>query len=299
MKKLLIILTTLFVCIITITSGIYVGYRHPEWLGLKKSGEVVKVRINTGNRTGGLTTDSAQYQEIDFSAFWDAWDIIRTRHVNRPGDTNELIYGAINGMLQYGFNDQFSSFLPPLINEVASEDLSGSFSGVGIELEMIQGKVTVVAPLSGTPGEKAGILSGDIITAIDGEVIDGLTLLEAVRKIRGPSGTDVVLSISRALDTGEIKDFDQTITRGTVDVKSVDWEAKDNGIYVIKIRNFAGDTNREWDAAVAEIAQKSPQGIVLDLRNNAGGYVNSAVHIISEFVPSGVAVTEDLSLIHI
>jgi len=265
-------------------SGMVLGARYPA---------LVEIAGTASPQSDQSKRGQLRRDEVNFDLFWEVWDLIQLRHVDRPGDPDELLYGAINGMMQYGFKDEFSTFLPPEIHSIATDDLSGSFGGVGIELEMIASELTIVAPLSGTPGEAAGLLAGDVISHIDGEETIELTILESVQKIRGEIGTTVMLSIFRVTEEGTVEEFDVEVERAVIDVESVRFEDMGEGIYKISVRNFAMDTIGEWDRVVSEILKNDVRGIILDLRNNGGGVVHIADHIISEFVSEGVAVIQD------
>ena len=292
-KRLSQVFLALGITSMIFTAGLVMGYRYPGALGLDSTTRTTSP--STSSRSLGLDAllPKDTVNEQDFDLFWRVWNLAKEKHVDRPGDDDQLIYGAINGMLQLGYDDQFSAFLEPEINTMASEDLSGSFGGVGVELEIKNGYLTIVAPIPDTPGDKAGLLAGDMITAIDGEDNSTWTIIESVSKMRGQINTTVRLSILRILDDGEIKEFDVDIKRALIDVESVKWELLEGDIAYMKIRNFAADTNAEWDRVVTEIVAAQPKALILDLRNNAGGYITAAVHMVSEFVSGGKVITQD------
>jgi carboxyl-terminal processing protease len=182
--------------------------------------------------------------------------------------------------------------MDPKIADEFEEDLTGTFEGIGAEIGIKNDILTVIAPLDGMPAQKAGLLAGDKIYAIDGEITADLTVDEAVSKIRGPKGTDVVLTISHnGFDMVE----DITITRGVIKVSSVQTNRLDNGLFLIKISNFSDDTYSAFNTAVAEILRIDPKGIIIDLRNNPGGYLDTAIELASEWVEEGVIVRERFS----
>lgn len=256
---------------------------------------VVEVRLPQAD-AASLTQQSVE--QVDVALFWTIWDRIRSEHIEGPGETDTLVYGAINGMLQKGYDDPFSVFIEPRLNELAESALQGNFSGVGIELESRGGVLTIVTPIVGTPGEKAGLQPGDEILTVDGEDMEGLTTTEAVLKIRGEIGTEVVLGIRRFApgegESGQV--FDVPVVRDTINVPSVRWEEVEPGIVRLQITSFAFDTPDEWRTAVSEIlALDTPlRGILLDLRNNAGGVMSVVPEVMSDFVRSGVVVEHDI-----
>lgn len=247
--------------------------------------------------------------QVDFSLFWQVWDTLGRKALTRKSiNTQKMVYGAISGMVA-SLGDPYTVFLPPTDNKDAKADLRGDFEGVGIQIDFNKdSRLTVVAPLSGTPAEEAGIKSGDLILKILDEKSKketdaiGISLPEAVSLIRGPRGSKVTLTIGR-------KDVEKPIIfslkRDTIVVKSVELSFKEsNGkkIAVLKLSRFGERTYQEWDTAVTEIKNhpafsgtniKNFGGIILDLRNNPGGFLQGAVFIGSEFLSSGTVVQQD------
>jgi len=229
-------------------------------------------------------------QDIDFDLFWQVWDTLKKEYVDRDKlNEKEMFYGAIKGMVAAA-GDPYTVFMDPKLAVEFEESMSGTFEGIGAEIGIRKEILTIIAPLSGMPAEKAGLRAGDKVYAIDGESTAGITIEEAVKKIRGPKGTQVTLTISRD-GLEEAKDI--TITRGTIVVKSVNTEMRDDGIFVVKISNFNSDTSALFNKAVAEIIKSDPRGIILDLRNNPGGYLDTAVEVASEWIEDGVIVSEE------
>ena len=231
-------------------------------------------------------------QDIDFDLFWEVWDAIEETYVDRD-DLNEkvLFYGALKGLVS-SIGDPYTVFMDPKIAREFQDDLKGTFEGIGAEIGIKNDVLTIIAPLPDMPAEKAGLRAGDLVLAIDENSTMGISIDEAVGKIRGPKDTDVVLAIKRE---GEDKVREITITRGKIVVSSVRTEFRDDGLYLIKITNFNDDTKRLFDKAVREIIENNPEGIILDLRNNPGGYLDAAIEISSEWVEDSVVVSEKYS----
>lgn len=249
--------------------------------------------------------------DLDFSLFWKVWDVIDSEYYDRSKiNVSKMVYGAISGMTS-ALGDPYTAFLPPEENKVVEEDLSGSFQGIGIQIGFKGKNLAVIAPLPNSPAEKAGIKAGDLITGIidTGKKVEvgtsGISLNDAVKIIRGKAGTMVTLILLRGDDT---ESFKKEIIREAIDVPSVTVsyidpsEGEAGNIAHIKLLKFGSDTETEWNKAVSQITNHlsaqagQPQitSVVLDLRNNPGGYLQSAVDIAGEFVKKdSVVVIED------
>lgn len=231
---------------------------------------------------------------LNFKLFWDTWDLVSREYLVKEAiDAQKLFYGAISGMVA-ALGDPYTFFLTPQQQKSSKEELNGAFEGVGIQLGFNKDKrLVVIAPLSSTPAEKAGIQPQDIIIKIDDHDTTGMSLPEAVRLIRGPKGTKVTLTIQR--DDEEAKPY--TLTRDTIIVKSVEVSYKNTKsgreIAVIKLSRFGERTKDEWNNAVSDIVSKTPGGLILDVRNNPGGFLEGAVFIASEFLDGGDVVIHE------
>lgn len=232
---------------------------------------------------------------IDFKLFWQTWDLVSKEYVDKKAiDPQKMYYGAIQGMVA-SLGDPYTVFLPPEAQKSTKEELGGSFEGVGIQLGFNKEKrLVVIAPLQGTPADKAGIKAGDMILKIDDKDSTGLSLPEAVNLIRGPKNTKVILEIYH---DGDKKPKTYPLTRDTIVVKSVEFSSKatPNGkkVAYIKLSRFGEKTDTEWNQAISDVLATTPQGIILDLRNNPGGFLDGAVFIGSEFIESGNIVLQE------
>ena len=235
---------------------------------------------------------------VDFKLFWDTWDLLSKNYIDKKAlDPNKLFYGAISGMVS-AVGDPYTVFLPPEQQKSTKEELNGSFDGVGIQLGFSQSqppRLVVIAPLSGTPADRAGIKPQDLIVKIDDKDTAGMSLPDAVRLIRGIKGTKVDLTIFRDGDT-DTKLY--SLTRETILVKSAEVsfkETKNNGksVALIKLSRFGDRTEDEWTQAVDQIISKNPSAVILDIRNNPGGYLEAAVFIASEFLDGGNVVLQE------
>lgn len=243
-------------------------------------------RSFSGTQTPELTADN---RALDLSLFDEVHNIIQTQHVNAPINATELEYGAIKGLVA-GISDPNSNFMDPEETQAFQENLAGIFQGIGIEITRRDSTLTVVTPLAGTPAEQAGLQAGDVILAIDGTDASSLTLDEAVLMIRGPKGTQVVLTIGRE-DVFEAKDF--PVNRDEINVESVRFSVREDGIGVLTIFRFGEDTAAKMRQAADEFLSQDVSGIVLDLRGNPGGFLETGVDVAGYFVDNGVIVTEE------
>ena len=240
-------------------------------------------------------------KNVDMSLFWEVWDTLGAKYFDKTKLVpSQMVYGAIGGMVS-ALGDPYTMFLSPSQNKIVNEDLSGSFEGVGIEIGYKNTYLAVIAPLAGSPAEKAGVKAGDYIIHIKDETkgvdVDssGLPITEAVTYIRGAAGTVVTLTLVRE---GNPEPIVVDITRAKLDVPSIEVSFMGEGsdIGYIKINRFGGETVGEWDKAVRQITDRCQvgggrcKGIIIDLRNNPGGYLQAAIDIASDFVPAKTTV---------
>jgi carboxyl-terminal processing protease len=231
-------------------------------------------------------------EDVDFSTFWKAWNIINEIYVdNDKVLPQDKVWGAIAG-LAGSTGDPYTTFFPPKEAEMFEENIRGNFGGVGMEVGMKEDILTVIAPLKDTPAQRAGILAGDNILAIDQKSTAGMTVDEAVGLIRGEVGTKVKLTLVRK---GREGTFDIEITRDTIKIPTSETELRSDGIFVIKLFNFSAISPNEFREALRNfLEQGGNDKLILDLRGNPGGFLNAAVDIASWFLPAGkVIVTED------
>ncbi len=228
--------------------------------------------------------DKAIYENLQ--VFSDVLDIVKENYVEEV-DNEKLIEGAISGMLRT--LDPHSSYLDPDAYKELQVETKGSFGGIGIEITIRDGVLTVVSPLEGTPAYELGIQAGDQILRVDGEPTKEMTLMEAVKKMRGPKGTKVVLTIMRE---GFTKPEDFVITRATIAIKSVRTKNLEPGYGYVRLSQFQSSTARDLRKALAKLEKENQplKGLVLDLRNNPGGLLDQAVKVSDEFLRDGLIV---------
>ncbi len=233
-----------------------------------------------------INKELGQPDIVDFSLFWQVLRKIEEKYTNKESiDYEEILYGAISGMAE-SLGDPYTVFMKPEKTEsfVKSVETGGSFEGVGMEIGIKGGILTVIAPLEGTAAMKAGIKAGDKILEIDDTSTRDLFLEEAVNLIRGEKGTEVVLTISRE-SLKEPKEI--SITRDTIEIPIARWELKNSNIAYIKLYHFTGNLPGKFKGMASEIISAGAKKIILDLRNNPGGYLETAVDIGGWFIPKG------------
>lgn len=229
--------------------------------------------------------------DVSFDQFWEVWDLVKKKHVSQPVNDVNLFYGALTGLVE-GLDDPYSQYFPPEKAEEFARDLAGEFEGIGAEVGIREEQLAIIAPLPGSPAEQAGLMAGDKIYMINGEETFGLTIEEAVSKIRGKKGTSVTLLVS---SNGVDNAKEVTITRDTINVPTIVYEMKENDIAYLRISYFNETTWNEFDKAVREITDKKAKGLILDLRSNPGGYLETSVDVASEWVNQGVIVKEEFA----
>jgi len=271
------------IVVVLIAGGFGGGY----WYGKDSRPSIEKV-------TGLQNLEQGKNSAVNFSLFWDAWARIQEKFVDRSKlDYQKMVYGAISGMLG-ALDDPYTIFMTPQENKDFSQSLQGNLEGIGAEVGMRQNIVTIISPLEDSPAMKAGLKAGDKILKIDDKITSGLTIDEAVSLIRGPKGTEVTLTVARDGWT-EAKEF--KITRAVINVPIVKLEMKsvgDKTVAYLALYQFTDNSVEEFQKAAQKILTSDAKGIVLDLRNNPGGYLESAVEIASWFTSEGqLVVTED------
>ena len=273
---------------VVVLGGIFVGGYS---LGKGNDRLALSNRIIAYSEEAANAGDKKDSEAIDFNLYWEVWDSLKTNYVDKNQvKDQDLFYGSLKG-LAAAVGDPYTVFMDPKESKEFSDDLAGTFEGIGAEVGMRNDITTIVSPLDGMPAQKAGVRAGDKIYAVDGVSTLGLTVSEVVSKIRGPKDTKVTLTIIR----GKEKPRDIIITRSVIIVHSVKTEMRADGIYVIRVSNFNDDTEELFNLAVNNILLKSPKGIILDLRNNPGGYLETAVNMASEWVEAGPIVAEQFN----
>lgn len=239
-------------------------------------------------------------EEIEFKQFWELWKILKLKYYEDASE-EKMFYGAMKGLAE-SLEDPYTSFFEPELAKEFTDSLKGEFEGIGAEIGIRNGQLQVIAPLPDTPAEKAGLMAGDYILQINGTSTEGMMTEQAVMLIRGEKGTSVTLQIGRLVKaevdeegavSGKKPDIkDVTIVRDTIVVKSVRLTWPKDNIAMIQVSNFNQDTDVEFKNAVTEVLSKNIKGLILDLRNNPGGYLDRSTAMAGEWTGKQVVVTE-------
>lgn len=279
MKKRILIAVALVALIVGSTAGaFYIGYKK----GFAET-KIIEIK-------GVADINPNEEANADFGVFWQAWDKLKSKYVKgKDIKDQDLVYGAISGMLE-SLGDPYTVFMNPEDARKFTEDVNGNFGGIGAELENRNKQVVVVTPLKDTPADRAGIKPGDVILKAGDKDFSDVDVTEAVKIIRGDPGTKIMLLIMRDGFSAP-KNFE--ITRQIIKVPTVKWEWKDDKIVYLELYNFNQNAPFAFYSAVLESVPKGAKGMILDLRNNPGGYLDVAVNIAGWFMKSGETVVSE------
>jgi carboxyl-terminal processing protease len=287
LKNIFIVLVVIVLALGSFAGGFVTGHLVPliNLPGMPGSQQPVVTAPTTSPEQQSSTPE--QFQAL-FAPFWEAWNLVHANYVDQPVDDVALMRGAITGMMQ-ALGDKHSTYMDPKNFQEANASLEGQYEGIGAYVDTTTQYLTITSPMPGSPAEKAGLQPGDQVVAVDGEDMTGIIAEVARSKVIGPEGTTVHLSILRE---GEDKLLEFDLVREKIVLKSSTGKMLDNDIAYIQITTFGANTTPELLAALTELMAKNPKGIVLDLRNNGGGYLQTAVEVTSQFAGDGVVLYE-------
>lgn len=276
-KSILRLFKSTFIVGVFFIAGIYIGFQNRP--------SVTKV-TNIWN-----SAPPAEAETADFEPFWKAWSIINEKYPEEISD-EEKIWGAISGLAS-SLDDPYTEFFPPEDNKAFTEEINGEFGGIGVEIDIKDGELTVIAPLAGSPAEKAGMLAGDRIIAIDGTSTQELNIDESILLIRGEVGTEVVLTILRKESTTPTN---ISVERSIINVPTLETDNTDNEVFVIHFFSFSLHADDEFRNALQQFLNSGKKNLIIDLRGNPGGYLEHAIDTASWFLPAGTPVVIESGL---
>jgi len=245
------------------------------------------VAVNIPEISTQVASPSTSTDEL-FKPFWDAWQIVHDEYLVQPVDDEQMMQGAIRGMMD-SLGDPHTGYMNPVEYSDATAPLEG-YSGIGAWVNTEGEFLTIAEPIKGSPAEAAGLKAGDQIIAVDGEDMSGRLAEVARQKVLGPAGTQVVLTIQRE---GDDQPFEVTITRAQITIPSTEYKMLDGNIAYVRLNAFSDTTGSELHAALTDLLAQNPKGLILDLRNNGGGYLDQAIQVGSEFLAEGVVTYEE------
>ncbi len=289
-RNILIIFVSLILLAGTFSGGLIMGWLIPN----PTETETVTI-VETPTQAATVppvtvTTSNPTEVERLFRPFWEAWDIVHEQYVDQPVNDLKLMQGAIRGMLD-SLGDQHTGYMTPDEYEQATMPLDGSYTGIGAWVDTSGEFLTIISPMEGSPAEAAGIKSGDEIIAVDGVDITDTDPSIVLQSVLGPEGTTVVLTVRRH-DPEETLDF--SIVRARITIPSLESRMLDENIAYIQLVTFGDESGEDLKDALEALLAENPRGLILDLRDNSGGYVDTAIEIISQFIPEGPVMIEKL-----
>lgn len=286
LKSILLVLAVLAIALGSFAGGFLTGHLLP-FTALPGVNSPPTLSAPPATLPKQQTATPEELQAL-FAPFWEAWTLVHENYVDQPVDDVALMRGAIRGMME-ALGDEHSSYMDPEDYKQANESLEGEYDGIGAYVDTTTKYLTITSPMPGSPAEKAGLRPGDQIVAIDGEDMTGVDAELARRKVLGPAGTTVHLTVLREGER-ELLEFD--IVRARITIPSASGEMLDGGIAYIQVTTFGSKTMPELTKVLNELMPQNPKGIILDLRNNGGGYLQTSVEVASQFMASGVVLHE-------
>ena len=266
--------------------GVLVGHLVPSSNQIPFLGDLIPSAPTITPEEQAATPDEL---ETLFAPFWEAWNIVHEEYVDQPVDDVELMRGAIRGMMD-ALGDKQTFYMDPIVYESETSSLQGEYEGIGAYVDTDGEFLTIISPIAGSPAEAAGLRPGDKVIAIDGEDMTGVAPEQARLKVLGPAGTTVALRIIRE---GEPEPLEFNITRARITIKSAEGKMLENGIAYVDINSFGDKTTAELRSTLDNLLKENPIGIIIDLRNNPGGYLHTSVEVSSEFIDEGVVLYEE------
>ena len=280
-RNILLVFLALFLLAGSFSGGILVGWLIPKQVEAQALMPATPDAESTEEAPNDLITL--------FAPFWEAWQYVHDQYVEQPVADTLLMQGAISGMLD-SLGDPHTAYMTPEEYIEASTPLDGSYEGIGAYVDTGGDYLTIISAMPGSPAERAGLKTGDAVVKVNGEDVTGIDPSVVLKSVKGPAGTSVTVTIQRP-DVAET--FEVTITREKIELQSVTSEIIEEDIAYIALSTFGETTTAELRAALQDLLAQNPKGMILDLRYNSGGYLNTAIEVVSEFIPEGVVMYEE------
>lgn len=284
LRTLLLILFGLFAITASFTAGLLTGLAAPRNLGLTTG-----LPLLGADATSTPVPGTPEDLETLFQPFWHSWDLVDKQYVEQPVDQNLLMQGAIRGMLD-ALGDEHTGYMDPIEYQHANAPLQGEYEGIGAWVDTTGEFLTIISPMEGSPAEAAGLQSGDRVIAVDGEDVTDEDPSLVLRKVLGPRGSTVNLTLLRE---GVEEPIEVSIVREKIIVPTLKTEMLEDNIAYVQILDFGEETDSDLRTELRALLKNKPAGMILDLRNNPGGYLDTAIRIASEFIKDGVVMYEE------
>lgn len=296
-SKAFVAVTSIIVILVLVTGACSVGFVTGSVVAPRLKGQVVQQIPSvsqgdiplSGDSQVGYTNGTPKDLTKLFGAFWQAWNLVHNQYVDQPVDDQALMRGAIKGMLE-ALGDKHTSYMTPDLFTQTSRQLNGDeYEGIGAWVDVRGEFLSIISPMPGSPAEKAGLKPGDLVVGVDGQDMTGVDGELVRQKILGPRGSTVKLTIQRK---GVEKTFEVEVQRAGITVPTVSGRMLDSGVAYVRLYTFGDKTSADLRATLKDLMEKKPSGLILDLRNNGGGYLKTAIEVTSEFIGDGVIMYE-------
>jgi carboxyl-terminal processing protease len=288
-RNIILVFLALILLAGSFSGGILIGWLIPSKTTLENNLSTELTATSVPATASGSSSTSSETSQL-FKPFWEAWDIVHEQYVDQPVNDTALMQGAIRGMME-ALGDKHSSYLDPDEYKTATEQLSGEYQGIGAYVDATGKYLTIVSPIKGSPADAAGLKAGDEIIAVDGKDQTGIDPTITLKSVKGPADSEVKLTIHRPDPDST---FDVTIVRKTISPEAdhVSGKMLDGGLAYVIIPTFGDNTTEELKTELTTLLAQNPKGLIVDLRYNSGGYLQTAVEVASQFLDSGVVLYE-------